>query len=69
MLAALIRCDNDIKGIKVDEIDLTISLMADDTTLFLEDINSLVLSIAIAKFQNIYGTVYGEMFAMYIYYS
>ena len=45
VLAINIRSDSNIKGIKIDDTELKISLMADDTTLFLADINSLLLSI------------------------
>ena len=45
VLAINIRSDNNIKGIKINDVELKLSLMADDTTLFLADIDSLTLSI------------------------
>ena len=44
VLAINIRNDNNIKGIKINDVELKLSLMADDTTLFLADIDSLTLS-------------------------
>ena len=41
ILACKIRFDGEIKGISVDEEVFTISQLADDTTLFLSDLNSL----------------------------
>ena len=49
ILAIHIRNDKNINGIKICDIELKISLMADDTTLFLADINSL--QHAISKFK------------------
>ena len=50
VLAIQIRDNKDIKGIKINEIEQRIGLMADDTTLFLADLHSL--SIAISIFNN-----------------
>ena len=49
VLAIQIREDTNIKGIKINETELKIGLMADDTTLFLADLHSL--SVAISKFK------------------
>ena len=41
ILAINIRCNKNIKGIMLNNNEVKISLLADDTTLFLRDINSL----------------------------
>ncbi len=41
VVAHKIRNDDNIKGVKVNNEEVKISLLADDTTLFLKDINSL----------------------------
>ena len=54
VLAIDIRNDINIKGIQIENIELKISLMADDTTLFLADIDSLILAIdKFKKFEKI----------------
>ena len=50
ILAINIRQNKDISGIKIGDIELKINLMADDTTLFPTDVNSLIT--AISTFQN-----------------
>ena len=50
ILAIQIRDNKDIKGIQINNIQQKISLMADDTTLFLADLHSL--SLAISTFKN-----------------
>ena len=47
--AIKIRDNEKIKGIKIENVEYKISLMADDTTLFLSDLESL--EIAIKEFQ------------------
>ena len=46
VLAIQIRDTKDIKGIKINEIEQRIGLMADDTTLFLADLHSLSIGIS-----------------------
>ena len=48
IIAIKIRNDKNINGLKVNDTEFKINLMADDTTLFLHNINSL--SLAIDKF-------------------
>ena len=56
VLAISIRNDPNIKGIKVDETEFKIAMLADDTTLFLADINSLKQAIiTFKKFSKISG--------------
>jgi hypothetical protein len=43
LLSIKIRNNKDIKGIKIDETEIKILQMADDTTVFVEDLNSLRL--------------------------
>jgi exonuclease III len=43
LLSIKIRNNKDIKGIKIDETEVKILQMADDTTVFVEDLNSLRL--------------------------
>ena len=53
VLAINIRQNKNISGIKNGDIELKITLMAGDTTLFLADINSLTLAIStFRQFQN-----------------
>ena len=47
VLAIKIRKDTHIKGIKINNIEIKINMLADDTTLFLADINSLKIAISI----------------------
>ena len=49
VLAIQIREDRNIKGIQINDEEITIGLMADDTTLFLADLNSLDVPINLFK--------------------
>ena len=55
-LAIQIRSNNNIKGIKFNEHEIKISLLADDTTIFTKDVNSLetVMQILV-QFKNTSG--------------
>ena len=56
IIAINLRSDNNIKGIKINDIEFLINLMADDTTLFLSDLNSLKIAInKFNKFRNCSG--------------
>ncbi len=48
-LANKIRNDKNVKGIKLDKTELKISLLADDITLHLVDLNSVTHSMKILK--------------------
>ena len=49
VLAIQIREDKNIKGIHINDEEIKIGLMADDTTLFLADLNSLDVAIHLFK--------------------
>ena len=49
VLAIQIREDKNIKGIQINDEEIKIGLMADDTTLFLADLNSLDVAINLFK--------------------
>ncbi len=48
-LASKIRNDSNVKGIKVDNREIKISLLADDITLILLDLDSVKNSLTVAK--------------------
>ena len=50
VLAIQIREDKNIKGIKISDEEIKIGLMADDTTLFLADLNYLNVAINLFKY-------------------
>ncbi len=52
-LATKIRSDKNIKGIKVDNKEIKISLLADDITLLIHDLDSVKYSVSMLKVSNI----------------
>ena len=56
ILSIQIRENKDIKGIKINELEQKIGLMADDTTLFPADLHSISIAISICnKFEQYSG--------------
>ncbi len=53
ILAIKIRNDTSIKEIKIDNKELKISLLADDITMLLNDLNSVKSSLVVLKISNV----------------
>ena len=49
ILNCMIRKDNNVKGIRVADVDILISAYADDTTIYVQDVDSLKHVIRILK--------------------